>query len=106
MLHLVGERLPYPRPTVEIGLTLHEAELSLVEALPSGPFHLEIPLTLDHPLHQPVLVLEHPTWSPVGVGLSGDRRTLAFLFRAAWFEEGPGGRPAPSTTASSPAAPW
>ena len=59
----------------------------------SGPFQLRFPVRSDTPLRDPVLSVEHATWSPAEVGTSGDRRILAFSFFAAWFEPAPPSAP-------------
>lgn len=84
--HLVGERQPFPTAEAEIRVELREVGWSHRETVGTGGFHLVVPITLDRDLPAPVAEIAHPTWSPNTVGLSGDRRTLGFLLRAAWFE--------------------
>jgi hypothetical protein len=86
LLHLVGERQPYPRETLDLRVELEGTGVRLDTSVGAGAFDISRPITIEAPIARPVLSVHHPTWSPSDVGLSGDDRTLAFLLRAAWFE--------------------
>jgi hypothetical protein len=86
LVHLVGERQPFPAAEVPMRLEIPTAGWSHRVDVGVGGFHLTLPITLERPLAGVALEIEHPTWSPRAVGLSGDDRTLGFMLRAAWFE--------------------
>jgi hypothetical protein len=85
VVHLTGERRPFPEETATLRLLLGETEVGAVSLGP-GPFHLTVPTEMDRALTDPILTVEHPTWSPAEELGTADRRSLSFLFHAAWIE--------------------
>lgn len=86
LLHLVGERQPFPAPKVPMRFEIPIAGWAHRVDVDAGGFHLTLPIRLERTLPVVTMKVEHPTWSPRIVGLSGDNRTLSFMLRAAWFE--------------------
>lgn len=98
VLHLRGRRQPYPaREALFRGRVVGSAGSGagdgtadegggFARTVPSGAFALEEPVTLAAPLEDPVVLVEHPTWSPARELGSDDRRRLTFQLLGAWFE--------------------
>jgi hypothetical protein len=82
LLHLKGARTTQPHSRIDLGLELVGAEKPPPRNLEAGPFHLKIPVTVNHTLRPPSLRVRHPVWSPEGTG----SRQLSFLFYSAWIE--------------------
>lgn len=85
VLRLAGERRPFPEETATLRLTLDGTEIGAFPLGP-GPFDLTVPVELESPLVDPIVVVEHPVWSPAQELGNRDRRRLSFLFRGAWIE--------------------
>ncbi|MCP4661858.1 MAG: hypothetical protein GY856_41170 [bacterium] len=86
ILHLSGYRSPYPREPLTMRLSLDDETPHFEEPVRNGMFHLRFPVHLRNAHHRPVVVVEHDTWRPADYYTSNDRRTLAFLLLAGWFE--------------------
>ena len=86
VLHVEGARQAFPTPVALLGGSLAHGAVRFSRALPAGPFHLEVPVTLDTGIRAPVLELHHPLWSPARVLGAEDPRDLSFQLFAAWFE--------------------
>jgi hypothetical protein len=87
-LHVAGYRAPYPREEVEMRFELEGADGPSDETVgvASGEFHVRFPVRFAG-FGRPLLVVEHPTWSPAAVGLPETRPSLAWVLRAAWLTD-------------------
>jgi len=85
ILHLEGYRYPFPQEPGPLRIRLPGGDPWRDFAVPAGPFHLQVPVTVERALPRPRLEVEHGVWQPQAVGLSEDSRTLSFLFYGAWF---------------------
>jgi hypothetical protein len=89
VLHLAGERLAQPAPSVEISFRLDGRAEAPAVVLGNGPMEIELPMLVERRLRNPSLTIRHPTWSPAAALGTSDTRTLTFFFYIAWLQPAP-----------------
>jgi hypothetical protein len=86
-LHFRGYRAAHPEARAIVRLRLAGTTAERGVTSPGGEIDERLDLHLDRALARPVLVVEHPTWSPRDSGSPGDPRVLSVLLRWAWIEK-------------------